>query len=612
MHNFDPDRQSMQPSSANFNQIANLNQPNLPNLEVIDIAKRFGRFVALDRVSLALAPATFHALLGENGAGKSTLVKCLIGFYQPDAGQILLDRRPIASASPRHAQRLGIGMVYQGFTSIPIMTVAENLVLARLDGSQVINWRQERQKLQAFMQQAPFPMPLDLVVGQMSAGQKQKLEILKQLYLHNRILILDEPTAVLLPHEADEVLTLLQQMVKQQRLSVLLITHKFREVLTYCDRVTVLRQGKLAGAGLVKDFSMAELAALMVGNKVSLQRAVIAEQEHLKPVVKSVNKPISNSNQIGHGGDNTNGHAPNQRHGSQRNSSLPSPHRLAKLTPPHNEQSPKAQFLNRDRFPSPDPAIPLRSTTPVLQLNQITAKSDQGLIAVDQVSFSVDRGEIVGIAGVAGNGQKELMEVLFGQRIAVSGEILVNGEVYGAQRSQMQKHRIFALPEEPLHNACIGTMSVAENLALRNFDRPPLARGWLLLEQAIRQFAQRLVKTFAIKAASIDLAIANLSGGNIQRTVLARELSAAKIQLLMAVNPCAGLDFTAVADICQKLRAARDRGVAILLVSDDLDELLMLSDRLLVISDGALVYECVAQDAELSEIAHHMAGGTNL
>jgi ABC-type uncharacterized transport system ATPase subunit len=247
-----------------------------------------------------------------------------------------------------------------------------------------------------------------------------------------------------------------------------------------------------------------------------------------------------------------------------------------------------------------------------LQLKNITVHSDQGTIAVRQINLSVDRGEIVGIAGVAGNGQKELMEVLFGQRQAIGGEVLVNGEVYQATRSQIQKHQIFALPEEPLRNACVANMSVAENLALRSFDRPPLARGWLVMADAIRQLAQKLVDAFGVKTASIDLAIAHLSGGNIQRAVLARELSAAKIKLLIAVNPCAGLDFTAVDYTLQKLREARDRGVAILLVSEDLDELLTIGDRLLVISEGSLVYECAARDADLQKIASHMAGITDV
>ncbi|AFY69899.1 nucleoside ABC transporter ATP-binding protein [Thalassoporum mexicanum PCC 7367] len=583
----------MSPSKINLAHIDPVSKGGLPQLEAIAICKQFGQFTALEQVSLHLEPGSFHALLGENGAGKSTLVKCLIGFYRPDAGQILIDRRSRQITSPQVAQKLGIGMVYQSFTSIPAMTIAENLVLARLDGQQIINWRRERQKLAAFMQQSPFPMRLDLVVGQMSAGQKQKLEILKQLYLGNRILILDEPTSVLLPDEADEVLTLLQQMVKQQQLSVLLITHKFREVLTYCDRVTVLRHGKLAGTGLVKDFGVADLAALMVGEQVALQRAVIAEQNH--PELTQSVLP------------GTNGARPIAKHNGSANLPIVDSNRL-----PTSSNNGANKSTNGDRFSQPSPVKKKPKAKPVLQLDQITVRSDQGKIAVHQVDLAVYGGEIVAIAGVAGNGQKELMEVLFGQRQAVSGEILVNGEAYQAKRSQIQQHQIFALPEEPLKNACVSTMSVAENLALRGFDRPPLAKGWMIMYRSIRYFAQKLVDAFAIKTASIDQSITNLSGGNIQRTVLARELGSAKIKLLIAVNPFTGLDFTAVDHICQKLKAARDRGVAILLVSDDLDELLTLSDRLLVISEGALVYECRTKEANLQTIAQHMAGGREM
>jgi ABC-type uncharacterized transport system ATPase subunit len=592
-------------SNVNLDHSGYIDQVNLPKLEAIALCKRFGKFVALDRVSFTLEPGSFHALLGENGAGKSTLVKCLIGFYAPDAGQILIDGRSPTINNPRAAQKLGIGMVYQNFTSIPAMTIAENLVLSELGGNLIINWQQERQKLQTFMQQAPFPMPLDLVVGQISAGQKQKLEILKQLYLNNRILILDEPTTVLLPQEADEMLSMLQQMVKKQQLSVLLITHKFREVINYCDRVTVLRRGKLAGAGMVKDFRIEDLAALMVGEKTTLQRAIIAEQEHLEPVTSSV---------IDRNTNNTNQNSAGDRFSvNHHNNSTPAPSDQTKS----GIALPETNSANGDRsgLSIADHANSQsldRPTQPVLQLKNISARSDRDTIAVKQISLAVYGGEIVGIAGVAGNGQKELVEVLFGQRQATGGQVLVNGEVYQARRSQIQKHQIFALPEEPLRNGCVATMSVAENLALRGFDRPPLSKHGLVIYNAIRQLAQKLVSAFAIKTASIDQAIANLSGGNIQRTVLARELSSEQIKLLIAVNPCAGLDFTAVEYILQKLREARDRGIAILLVSDDLDELLTIGDRLLVISEGSLVYECAARDADLQKIASHMAGITDV
>lgn len=499
-----------------------------PDLEVVNMTKRFGAMTALDNVSLHLKPGTFHALLGENGAGKSTLVKCIMGFYTPDKGDVLVDKRSRNISSPRDAHKYGIGMVYQHFTSVPAMTVAENLVLSRYSDRNVINWKNEYAQLKAFMQSAPFQVDLDTPVMQLAAGQKQKLEILKQLYLQSRILILDEPTSVLTPQEADEVLGLLRNEVQAGNLSVLMISHKFREVMAFVDEVTVLRKGKKAGHGLVKDLSLADLATMMLGERRETQQ-------------------------------------------------------LDKITSV--------------------------ATTPVLELKNIHANKDNGLAAVNGVNLTVRSGEIVGIAGVSGNGQRELVEVLAGQRPATVGQILVNGETYTATRAQMFRHRVFALPEEPLRNACVPHMSVAENLALRTFDRPPQASfGWLLVLKAMREAAKGLVSSFSIKTSSVDAPVGNLSGGNVQRTVLARELSSSCINLLIAANPCFGLDFAAVEYIHTQIVAARNRGVAVLLVSEDLDELLTLADRIVVISEGKFVYESAIADADITTIGQRMAG----
>ncbi len=218
-----------------------------PELQAINMTKRFGSLVALENVSLHLKPATFHALLGENGAGKSTLVKCIMGFYTPTSGEIKINGKPSEIASPRDAQQFGIGMVYQHFTSVPAMTVAENLVLSRFDSKNLINWKQEMEGLRAFMANAPFQVPLDSTIAQLAAGQKQKLEILKQLYLKSKILILDEPTSVLTPAEADEVLGLVREQVTAGLISVLMNSHKFREITAFADEITVLRKGKFAG-----------------------------------------------------------------------------------------------------------------------------------------------------------------------------------------------------------------------------------------------------------------------------------------------------------------------------------------------------------------------------
>ncbi len=502
-----------------------LNRPH--ELEVVGMTKQFGSLVALDNVSLHLKPGTFHALLGENGAGKSTLVKCVMGFYAPTKGEIRVDGQVVQIDNPRDAHRYGIGMVYQHFTSVPAMTVAENLVLSRYDSTKIINWKAEMEGLQAFMSRSPFQVPLDIPIAQLAAGQKQKLEILKQLYLNTRILILDEPTSVLTPAEADEVLGLLREQVTAGSLSVLMISHKFREVMAFVDEVTILRKGKFAGVGRVKDLTIADMAEMMMG-----------EKKDPTPVNKTV-------------------------HG--------------------------------------DPAS-------VLEVHNLQADKDNGVEAVCSVNLTVHSGEIVGIAGISGNGQRELVEVLAGQRQPTGGTIEVNGEPYGATRSEMAKHKVFALPEEPLRNACVPHMSVAENMALRTFDKPPQSKGILLLLNAIRRAAVGLIEQFSVKTPSPDTPVGNLSGGNVQRTVLARELSEDHINLLIAANPCFGLDFNAVDFIHTQIVEARNRGVAVLLVSEDLDELLKLSDRIVVLSEGKFVYESAIANADFATIGRSMAG----
>ena len=505
-----------------------------PQLDVVKMSKRFGRFTALDEVSLTLKPGSIHALLGENGAGKSTLVKCVMGFYKPTAGQVLIDQQPQTIHSPRDAHAHGIGMVYQHFTSVPAMTVAENLVLARGDRQHLINWKKEYQQLRAFVADSPFHIELDRPVAQLAAGQKQKLEILKQLYLNSRILILDEPTSVLTPLEADEVLGLLRSEAGKGNLSVLLITHKFREVQAFADEVTILRKGQLAGQGKVADLSVEDMAEMMLGEARSGQSV--------------------------------------------------------------------------DQVPADEEAEPTQGK-PVLRIENISASRDDGLPAVRGASLTVHAGEIVGIAGVSGNGQRELVEVLSGQRSPTSGMLKVNGEPYQATRQEMFRHQVYALPEEPLRNACMPNMSVAENMALRTFDRPPQARWrWLLVLKAMRQMARGLVESFSVKTPSVETPMSHLSGGNVQRTVLARELSSPSVKLLIAANPCFGLDFSAVEFIHEAIVSARRRGVAVLLVSEDLDELLSLSCRLVVMSDGEFVYESKTAEADLSLVGQRMAG----
>jgi simple sugar transport system ATP-binding protein len=497
-------------------------------VEVLGMTKRFGAVTALDGVSLRVAPGSFHALLGENGAGKSTLVKCLVGYHPPDAGQIVVGRREREIRSPHDAHALGIGMVYQHFTLVPSMTVAENLVMARDDVPAVVRWRQERQRLAAFMATVPFAVDLDAPASRLSAGEKQKVEILKQLYLERRFMILDEPTSVLTPAEADEVLGMLRAMTRAGQVTVLMITHKFREVMAFADTVTVLRRGKIAGEGRVSDLTPGALAEMMVGSRE-------IPQSHRK------------------------------RAGSQDGA--------------------EARLVVRN----------------------LVVEDDGGQRAVDGVGLSVCSGEIVGVAGVSGNGQRELVEAIIGQRPPVSGDIEIGGKPYHATRAEMRASRAFSLPEEPLKSACVPGMSLAENMALRNFDEPPVASGLWLRRGPMRAQAERWIGEFKIRAEGPDAGISTLSGGNVQRAVLARELSE-PVSVLVAANPVFGLDFSAVAEIHDRLLAARDRGAAVLLVSEDLDELLEIADRILVICDGRIVHETPTASADIAVIGPAMAG----
>ncbi|HTP61708.1 MAG TPA: ABC transporter ATP-binding protein [Burkholderiales bacterium] len=498
-------------------------------VEVNGMSKRFGDFAALDDVSIKVPAGSFHALLGENGAGKSTLVKCLVGFYEPDGGEIQVDGREVAIHSPQDSHALGIGMVYQHFTLVPSMTVAENLVMSRADVPAVVNWKAERERLAEFMKTVPFELKLDTPVSRLAAGDKQKTEILKQLYLERRFMILDEPTSVLTPNEADEVLGMLKDMTRANRVTVLIITHKFREVTNFADAVTVLRRGRFAGAGPVAELDTTKMAEMMVGDREIPQ----AKGE-------------------------------------------------------------KAGGAGADGRPR-------------LGIKGLVVHDDTGLPAVRDFSLEVRPGEIVGIAGVSGNGQKELVEALVGQRTLESGEISVGGKPYAASRGEIRYWKAFSLPEEPLRNACVPGMSVAENMALRNFDRAPISAGFWLKSGAMREQALRWIADFGVKTRGPETPIAALSGGNVQRAVLARELSG-EAAVLIAANPVFGLDFAAVAEIHDRILAARNQGAAVLLVSADLDELLELSDRIVVMFEGGIVHETPIASADISVIGPAMAG----
>ena len=507
-----------------------------PSVEVRDLSKRFGSVQALCDASVRFAPGRVHALLGENGAGKSTLVKCVMGYYRADGGVIRVDDVEQAIRSPQQSRALGLGMVYQHFTLVSQMSVAENLVLGRAEIPAAIDWKAEHAALSRFMQSMPFALDPSQRVASLSAGEKQKLEILKQLYLGRRFLVLDEPTSVLTPDEADQVLSEMRALAERGALTVVLITHKFREVMRFAQDVSVMRAGRVLATCEVAATSIDALAERMFG------QSGIA------------------------------------------------------LAP-------------RSGRPTATVGDAARPGGVYCEVRNLCALGDRGTLAVADTSLAVRSGEILGVAGVSGNGQKQLVEVLAGQREAAGGRVLVAGQPYRCTRAEMQRHGVYLLTEEPLANDCVRSLSVMANLALRRYDRPPIAwHGWLR-RRVLRRWAEGLIARYRIRASSPLARIDSLSGGNVQRTVLARELSE-DVRLLILQNPCFGLDAAAAADIRAQIAAARDRGVAVLLVSEDLDEVLELADRMIVMSAGRIVHEVDRAHADRYEIGRHMTRTT--
>lgn len=502
--------------------------PLSPAVEFVHLGMRFGDFTALEDVSLTLEQNRFHVLLGENGAGKSTLMKCLVGYQKPTTGQIVVNGHEVEFASPKEAHRAGVGMVYQHFTLADNLTVAENFLLSREDLPFLVDRRREEQALAEWMKQQPFQLPLNVLASSLAAGEKQKLEILMQLHRQRSLLILDEPSSVLTPAEADEILGLLKARVEAKEITILLITHKFRELTAFGDTVAVLRRGRLVAHGPVADYSVRELSGLMVGEGEGQTPAQAAEANH-----------------------------------------------------------PAA------------PAAPVaRSEKPALELQGLQVTGSRGTPALRGLDLQVYGGEIVGIAGVSGNGQKELVEALMGLHPDHRGRLFLHGEPWRHNRTWLQAHGLALLPELPLANAAVATLPVWENLALHAPRYQP---------QTLRRQAEELQRQFGIRAAHLGLPLRALSGGNVQRTVLARELHD-DTQVVVVANPCFGLDFQAAAEIRQRLVEARNRGAAVLLVSEDLDEILELADRVAVLFDGHLVLQAPRSEVDTVRLGQAMAG----
>jgi general nucleoside transport system ATP-binding protein len=496
-------------------------------LELRGITKQFPGVLANDHVDFELRRGEVHALLGENGAGKSTLMSILYGLYHPDEGEILIDGQPVKMNTPREAIDRGIGMVHQHFMLIPVMTVAENIVLAEepTTAGLLLDFATARKRVDDIAKQFNFAINPDARIENISFGQQQRVEILKALYRRADILILDEPTAVLTPQEAQELFAILKSLVREG-MSIIFITHKLNEVLEIADRITVLRRGKkiqtLPAAGATEQ----SLASLMVGRDVLLR----VEKE------------------------------------------------------------------------SPQPGDPL------LEVEELHVLDDRELPAVRGVSFQVRAGEIVGVAGVDGNGQTELIESLTGLRSSVSGRFSVDGrDLTGASTHRILGDGVGHIPEDRQRRGLVLEFSLAENMALHDFDRPPNSRfGWLRPGRLVER-AKRLIKEFDVRGGGPQTLARSLSGGNQQKVVVAREVESDP-RLLIAAQPTRGLDVGAIEFVHRRLVEERDEGRAVLLVSLELDEVLSLSDRILVMYEGEIVGE-YGPDVTEEELGVAMLGG---
>jgi general nucleoside transport system ATP-binding protein len=499
-------------------------------VELRAITKRFPGVLANDNVHFEAVEGEVHALLGENGAGKSTLSNILTGLYRPDEGEILLKDAPVSFHSPRDALDAGICMVHQHFRLVPPFTVAENVILGdhRGEGKKlVVNPRRIERRVAELGERYRIAVDPRARIWQLSLGEQQRVEILKALYREARILILDEPTAVLTPQEADSLFETLRVMADEGR-TIIFISHKLHEVMAVSDRVTVLRGGKNVETVETKDATPRSLAALMVGREVNM-----AER-------------VSRTGEVGE---------------------------------------------------------------PVLETDDLWAAGDRGSETLRGVSLKVCAGEVVAIAGVAGNGQRELAETITGMRPATRGTITVGGKTLrGGDAREAIRAGVAHVPEDRLHTGVAPSLSIASNVVLKSYRGRSVVKGPLLRLRTIRDHAAKLIERYDVRGGGPDLPARQLSGGNLQKVVLAREFEG-KPRVLVVASPTRGLDVAAIETVHRYLRDAAANGVGVLLISEDLDEILALADRVAVIYEGAIVGEVDAATATVEEIGLLMAGG---
>ena len=494
-----------------------------------NVTKQFPGVLANDDVSVELKPGRVLALLGENGAGKSTLVNILFGMYRPDGGQIIIKDEVVDLHGPDDAISRGIGMVHQHFQLVPPMRVVENIVLgAEPTKRGLVDLDEARRRVVELSKRYGLDVDPDALVENLSVGMQQRVEILKALYRNADVLILDEPTGVLTPQEADHLLTVLRGLT-ETGVGIVFITHKLREVLAVADDIVVLREGRVVGATTPDQATESGLAEMMVGRSVVLR------------VEKATAQP----------GD------------------------------------------------------------VVLQVDDLKVNDDRGQLAVDGVSLEVRAGEIVGVAGVEGNGQRELVEAITGLRHVAAGAMAIAGKPSTNNSTrQIAGNGVGHIPEDREKHGIIAAYSVAENSVLNRYHRKPFSSRGIMRREVIYEHAQSVVEEFDVRTPSVAVAVSSLSGGNKQKLIVGREFSE-NIKLLVAAQPTRGIDIGAIEFIHRRIVEQRDKGAAVLLVSAELDEILGLADRVAVLYDGKLMGVLDANVANRERVGLLMAGITD-
>jgi simple sugar transport system ATP-binding protein len=495
-------------------------------LEVRNITKRFPGVIANDRVNFTLKKGEIHALLGENGAGKSTLMNVIYGLYSPDEGEFFLDGVQSEIRNPHDAIHAGVGMVHQHFMLVPVFSVVENIILgSEITKGTSLDYRTSRREIRKLSQDYGLEIDPDAVVEDLPVGIQQRVEIIKALYRQAKILVLDEPTAVLTPQEADDLFDIMRELTRRG-VSIIFITHKLKEVLAVSDRISVMRRGQLVGTTTPAETTEQGLAEMMVGREVIL----VVEKEPAQP--KDV----------------------------------------------------------------------------ILEVKDLTVLDERDVEAIKNISFNVRSGEILGIAGVQGNGQTELAETLTGLRTASTGTIQLNGnEMPFGQPRKLTESGVSHIPEDRQKHGLVLPYSIADNMVLCTYYKLPFAKGVQRDEGAVNQHAVKLVEQFDVRTPGSLVPASNLSGGNQQKVIVARELSR-PVNLLIANQPTRGLDVGSIEYIHSQIIQERDGGAAVLLISAELDEIRSLADRIVVIYHGEIVAEVDPKETSKSDLGLLMAG----